>query len=124
MHALDNPGGAFFFERFGKGTMAKKKTTVIQYDQICLYCKSYNVETQECKRKHVDEKKDPKRIGAKVSPRQKPDDANCKYYRISDDASFAFSEGGIGYFEKNPWAEFRREKTLKKYESVLFGEKK
>ena len=92
---------------------------MLEYEEICLYCKSYDPRTQECKRKRVDEKKDPERIRAKVSPRSKPEDQKCKAYKASDDALFAFSEGGISYYDENDWARFKRKALLKNYEELM-----
>ena len=93
----------------------------IKYEEICLYCKYFEIDSQECSRKRIDEKKDPQRLRAKVSPFAKAEEQKCKGFKKSEDAAFAFSNEGIGYFEKSPWSKFKREQLLKRYEKVIFG---
>lgn len=91
----------------------------IQYEEICLYCKQYDADRQECKRKRVNIKKDPERLSAKVNPRSKPEDQKCKSFRMSDDASFAFGAGGIDIYSENDWSKYKRETLLKKFKTIL-----
>lgn len=92
----------------------------MKYEEICLYCKSYDIDRQECKKRRSSAKEDD-RLKAKVSPRSKPDDMSCKTYHKSDEATYAFGEGGIGYFEENAWSRFKRDQIKKKY-AVALGE--
>lgn len=91
------------------------------YEEMCVYCKGYDLRRQECKRKRIDEKKDPERLSAKVNPRSKPEDQKCKSYKQSDDAKFCFAEDGKGINDKlpTPWSDYRREQLQKIYQKAL-----
>ena len=93
----------------------------LKFEEMCVFCKSFDMDRQECKRKRVDEKKDPERIRAKVKPSAKPEDLNCSAFARSDDAKFAFGEGGIGYLAETDWAKFKRNTLIKRYKTILFG---
>lgn len=99
--------------------MTKKKK--LNYEEICLYCKGYNLSKQEYKRKHVDEKKDPERLSAKVKPQSKPEDQKCKSFRMSEDAKFCFDEENKGINDKlpTPWSDYRRNQLQKIYQKAL-----
>ena len=86
----------------------KKKKTSLKYSEMCLYCAKFDMNTQKCSAKKE-----------KVSPRGIPEELNCAKYKMSDDAKFAFSDDAISYYENNPWADFKRNALLKKYQESL-----
>lgn len=86
----------------------KKEKTILKYEEICLYCKSYNADKRQCR-------------GKDCAPNEKPADKNCRYFHKSDDAKFAFADGGIGYLAETDWSRFKREGLLKRFEKILKG---
>lgn len=86
--------------------------TRLKYKEICLYCRSYDISSRKCK-------------GRDCAPTDEPDEKKCRYFRISDDAEFAFSDDNTGINDKLPteWSRYRREKLKEMYEKILRGEK-
>ena len=79
---------------------------MLKYQEICLYCKSYDPKKKECR-------------GRPCGPQENPFDRKCKSFRMSDDAKFAFGEGGIGYYAETDWSRFKRDQLIKRFEKYL-----
>ena len=63
-----------------------------------------------------------KSIGAAkpiILAQENPFDRKCKSFRMSDDAKFAFGEGGIGYYAETDWSRFKRDQLIKRFEKYL-----
>ena len=80
----------------------------LKYEEIRLYCKSYDSDKRECK-------------GRAVSPTDKPADMKCRWFKKSEDAKFTFGDGGIRYYEETPWSRYKRDKLKERYARILKG---
>ena len=86
--------------------------TYLKYEEICLYCKTYDIKKRQCR-------------GRDCAPTEKPEDKKCYYFRKSDDAKFCFAENNTGINDKLPteWSNYKREKLKDMYYKILRGDK-
>ena len=84
----------------------------LKFEEICLYCRSYDLAKKECR-------------GRSCAPTEKPADKKCRSFRKSEDAKFCFSDENVGINDKLPteWSAYRREKLKEMYSKILRGEK-
>lgn len=80
----------------------------LKFEEICLYCKGYDLKKKECKGKAVD-------------PKEKPYERKCRYFRQSDDAKFCFGDQEINDKLPTAWSDYKRDRLIKMYQKILAG---